>query len=87
MWDFINWQILIILTFIPAMFVSFLLIISICFLPFIIKGIADYCRASREERKQKFALVDKLVKKRYNEDDFKHHKECAICMEEFGPDD
>jgi len=71
----------------PAILMSILLLIGLCCLPCIITGIKDYLRSSREEQREKFKVLDGMIKMKYNEDDFKKHKECSICMCEFGPDD
>ena len=87
LWDFVNWLMILSVTVWPAIILTLMLLVGICCLPCIISGIKDYMRATREERAKKFQVLDHVVKMKYNQDDFTQHKECAICMCEFGPDD
>ena len=87
MWDFINWLMILCATVLPAILMSILLLIGICCLPCIFAFIKETMRQSREDRREKFKVLDGMIKMKYNEDDFKKHKDCAICMMEFGPDD
>ena len=87
LWDFVNWLMILSVTVWPTIFMTILLLVGICCLPCIISGIKEYLRSSREERAKKFEVIDHMIKKKYNADDFAQHKECAICMCEFGEDD
>ena len=87
LWDFVNWLMILSVTVWPTIFMTILLLVGICCLPCIISGIKEYMRSSREERAKKFEVIDHMIKKKYNADDFAQHKECAICMCEFGEDD
>lgn len=66
---------------------TILLLIGICCLPCIITELRATLRASAEERKEKLGVINGLIKRNYNEEDFRKHTECVICMCEFGPDD
>lgn len=87
LWDFVNWILILGMTVWPAILMTILLCVGLCCLPCIITSLKEYCRASREEQREKFAVLDGLIKTKYNPDDFKAHKDCAICFCEFGSDD
>lgn len=87
LWDMVNWIFILGVTVWPAILVTLALLIACCCLPCIITGIKDLRAASAAERKQKLGVLDGMIKKKYNEEDFAQSKECAICFCEYGPDD
>ena len=78
--DRFNYYVLLIWTSIPAVIITLSLLCCVVCTPIIL------IKASHEqliERASRNAVVNAVVRSKFNPEDFKEHTECAICMNEF----
>ena len=85
--DFINWLVLLLITVWPTITVGFGMCICVCCGPCIYSAVREYLNRAESEQAERNGVVDAIVKRTYNAEDFKGTNECAICMVEFTEDD
>ena len=84
---FLIWVFLLFVTAWSAFFVSGCLMVTLCCAPCIYRSVVTYIREHREGRRERKSVIDAIVTRQYNPEDFKEHTDCAICMTEFAEDD
>ena len=77
--DRFNYYVLLIWTSIPAVILTLSLVCCVACTPCIIKDL----HGAFIERASRNAVVNAVVRSKFNPEDFKEHTECAICMNEF----
>ena len=87
LFDFINWLLLLIVTVWPALFIAFGCLCCICCAPCIYKTANEYLTTQRNAQRERRGVIDAIVQRRYNREDFKEQEQCAICMCDFTEDD
>ena len=87
LYDFLIWLCLLFITVWTALFVSLTMLCCICCAPCIYTGVRDYFAQQRNSQAERNGVVDAIVARKYNHEDFKVHNDCAICMMEFAEDE
>ena len=83
LFDFINWLLLLLITVWPALMLTVLIFFCICCAPCMIKVYKDYMQQRNAEQNERNGVIDKMVNRKFNADDFKEHTECSICKCDF----
>ena len=87
LFDFINWMVLLFITVWSAIIVAFASLCCICCAPCIIGTVRAQFAEQREAQNQRNGVLNAIVNRKYNPEDFKEHSDCAICMCEYEEDD
>ena len=71
LFDFINWLLLLIITIWPALLIAFGCLCCICCAPCLYKTAHEYFSQQRDAQRERNGVIDAIVQRRYNKDDFK----------------
>jgi len=87
LFDFFIWLSLLLLTVGSAIITSCTCLIAICCAPCIYRFVTEYVSQMRAGQVQRNGVIDAIVLRKYNPNDFKQYSECVICMAEFTEED
>ena len=87
LYDFMIWLCILFITVWTAIAVSFLLLICVCCAPCIYSAVREYIAQQANSQAERNGVIDAIIARKYNSEDFKAHSECAICMMAFEEDE
>lgn len=87
LFDFIVWLMMLLVTVWSAVIVAIGLLFCICCAPCMYKMYQEYRRQREDQQAERNGVIDKVVLRKFNADDFKQHTECAICKCDFADDE